>query len=252
MCHRILSVEDNHDIADLVQAHLRDLDVASASSAFGRRVAHCWVRTSLEWFSRRFPHAHSWFSFKLLAMNHDSSIENLQREVALLRTELESLRRALGADQSQNPMDGPLRLRVASLEVVGEKEGRFRVSIDVEELGGALRFGDLLAGNSKQQGALLSTEDGIALALCGSDGVPRAVLSGRETGGGLSLLDERHNLAAELFGTTEASWGCLCHAGTLAAVSVASEKGGNLELFDGQAEPRVVLPPESAGAHSPE
>ena len=183
--------------------------------------------------------------------NEQSPIESLQREVALLRAELESLRRALGANQQD---DGPLHLRVASLEVVGEEhgEGRFRVSIDVEELGGALRFRDFRAGSSGQQGALVSTEDGISLALCGPDGVPRAVLSGRETGGGLSLLDDRHDLAAELFGTTQASWVCLFHQGTLAAASVATEKGGSLELFDAQAAPRVVLPPQSAGTYSPE
>ncbi len=183
-------------------------------------------------------------------MNDEHSlIESLQRQVAQLRAELESLRRALGANQNES--DGPFHLRVASLEVVGEDgNGRFRVALGVEEHGGALRFQDLRAGSSGQQGALASTEDGISLALCGSDGVPRAVLSGRETGGGLSLLDDGHDLAAELFGTTQASWVCLFHEGTLAAASVASEEGGNLELFDGRAAPRVVLPPQSANDHS--
>ncbi len=185
-------------------------------------------------------------------MNDEQGIEALQREVALLRAELESLRRALGAGEGK--VEGPLHLRVASLEVMGEanRGGRFRVTLGVEEYGGALRFLDERAGTSGQQGALLSTEDGISLALCGRDGVPRVVLGGRETGGGLSLLDENHDLAAEVFGTTEASWVCLFHQGTLAAASVATQEGGNLELFDNRALPRVVLPPESVGAHSPE
>lgn len=185
-------------------------------------------------------------------MNDEQVIEALQREVALLRGELQSLRRSLGAGDGKG--DGPLHLRVASLEVVGEASGggRFRVTLGVEEHGGALHFFDERAGTSGQQGALLSTEDGISLALCGRDGVPRAVLSGRETGGGLSLLDEKRDLAAELFGTTDASWVCLFHQGTLAVASVATEEGGNLELFDGRATPREVWPPESAGAHSPE
>ena len=186
-------------------------------------------------------------------MNDEGSvIQALQREVAALRADLETLRRALGAGET--PGAGPLHLRVASLEVVGQESenGRFRVRLGVEERGGALHFLDARAGTSGQQGALLSTEDGISLALCGPDGGPRAVLSGREAGGGLSLLDERHDLSAELFGTTEGSWLCLLHDGTLAAASVAGEAGGNLELFDQAAEPRVVLPPQSEGAASPE
>ncbi len=181
-----------------------------------------------------------------------SVIETLQREVAALRAELDALRRGLGLSTVSGT--GPVHLRVASLEIVSEAEGngRYRITLGLEERGGALHFLDAHAGESQRQAALVTTAEGTSLVLCGEDGVPRAVLSGRPSGGGLSLVDDNHDLAAELYGTTEASWLCLLHDGAPAAVSVAAETGGNLELFDEAANPRVVLPAGSGGAHSPE
>lgn len=180
-------------------------------------------------------------------MNEPTDLAALQSELSRLRAEVQSLRQILAA---------PLHLRVASLEIVGEAsngaDSRFRVKLAIEEHGGALHFLDSQAGTTGHQAALMATDEGVSLALCGENGTPRAVLSARQEGGGASFVDQNGKLAAEIFGAGEASWLMLNHNGTTRAVSVATQEGGNLELFDERGAPRVVLPPHTEGAYSPQ
>lgn len=106
-----------------------------------------------------------------------SEAQILREEVAFLRAELRALRDYLTSSETGER----LHLQVASLEIVGQgskgEAPRFRVSLSVEEHGGALYFYDGEAGESAVQAALRNGEDGPCLVLCASNGVPRAVFA---------------------------------------------------------------------------
>ncbi len=183
-------------------------------------------------------------------MRESNETQALREEVALLRAELQALKSCLSVGQNGEPP----HLRVASLEVVGQappgQTPRFRVSVEIQEHGGILRFCDTEAGSSATQATLALGEEGVSLALCGLDGAPRAVFSAREEGGGASFVNGNGELAAEVFGADEAAWLLLGHEGTTRVVAVASSGGGNLELFED--ETTFVAPPSaSAATHSP-
>lgn len=157
--------------------------------------------------------------------------ELLRQEVAALRAELRELKTALA--------EGSLHLRCASLEVgAGE---RYRAQLTIEADGPALIFHDAQT-QTGQLAALATNEDGATLALAGRDGVPRVALSARPEGGGVSLIDGDQTLAADLWGSSEASWLLLHHGGQPAVLALGTGAGGNVEVYDENSSLRTALP----------
>lgn len=178
-----------------------------------------------------------------------SELNDLRGEVALLRQELRAMRAMLGLSEAANENAGENlpHLRCGALSVVGPKgeggEPRFEVKLSIGDGGGAVHLTDELAGETRERAALLLTEAGATLALCGEDGVPRLVAQSRLEGGGVSMLDANHELGAEIWGAGEASWLALHHKNQPAVMSVAQESGGAVETFDPQGNLQDALPP---------
>ena len=161
-----------------------------------------------------------------------SEIEILRGELAALRAELAKLKSAL--------TNGTLELRCASLHV-GTDE-RYGVQISVQDDGPALHFTDAQAPESGHLAALVATPEGATLAINGRDGVPRAVLTARPEGGGLSLIDGEATLGADLWGSSEASWLLLHHGGQPAVLALGTGAGGNVEVYDEDSSLQTALP----------
>lgn len=176
------------------------------------------------------------------------SDNELRAELASLRAEVSRLNSLLGVEDT----GATLHLRCASL-TVGSAEGRYGVTVTAgragEGDGPALRLTDREAGESGTLATLSATGEGAALALCGRDGVPRVVLAGRDAGGGLSLVDARRDLAAELFGVADASWLALYRGGQPALLTYGIPGGDAvLELYDEGATRRAALPEDCPDA----
>ena len=174
-----------------------------------------------------------------------SEIEELRREVAVLREELGALRAMIGASNAGARGELP-HLRCASLTVVGEtteEKPRFAATLFVDESGGALHLVDEGAGESRGRATLMLTDAGATLALCGEDGVPRLVAQSRLEGGVISLMDENHDMGAQLAGAVEASWLALLQGGQPTVTIVGLERGGSVEVFDDQNRLQGALPP---------
>ena len=179
-----------------------------------------------------------------------SEIEELRREVALLREELGALRAVIGASNEGVSNDGAPgelpHLRCASLSVVGAKtsaEPRFAATIFVDKSGGALHLTDERAGESGKRATLMLTDAGATLALCGEDGVPRLVAQSRLEGGVMSLMDEKHDIGVQVAGAVDASWLSIFQGGQPAAIIAGLERGGSVEVFDDQSHLQGALPP---------
>lgn len=200
------------------------------------------------------------------------SLLALKAEIATLRADMRALLGLLGIPEGIEAVrerGAPLDLRCASLTVVGGAAddgaaarlwadadgdghlevrggagGRFGATLSAGgEHGGALSLTDRAAGESGTVATFTASEDGAALALCGRDGVPRVVLAGRDAGGGMTLVDSRQELAAELFGVAEASWLALYRNGqpALLAYGVPGADAA-VEVYDEEATRRGVLP----------
>lgn len=161
-----------------------------------------------------------------------TEIESLRAEVAQLREQLHELRAALH--------DGGLDLHCASLRVSHDE--RYSVQIAIKDDGPTLHFADANAPESGHLAALVTTDDGATLALNGRDGVPRAVLTARPEGGGLSLIDGAANMGADLWGSDEASWLLLHHDGQPAVLALGTGAGGNVEVYDEDSTLQTALP----------
>ena len=161
-----------------------------------------------------------------------SEIEVLKSEIVALRAELNQLKSALE--------NGDLNLRCASLRVgVGKRYG---VQISVGDDGPALHFLDAGAPQSGHLAALIATPEGATFAINGRDGVPRAVLTARPEGGGLSLIDGAANMGADLWGSNEASWLLLHHGGEPTVLALGTGAGGNVEVYDEDSSLQTALP----------
>ena len=160
-----------------------------------------------------------------------TEIETLRSEIAALRAELSALKSALSG--------GELSLRCASLHVgAGE---RYSARLQIEDDGPTLRFGDADT-ETGQLAALVATPEGATLSLNARDGVPRAVLTTRPEGGGLSLIDGEATLGADLWGSSEASWLLLYHGGEPTVLALGTGAGGNVEVYDENSSLQTALP----------
>lgn len=175
----------------------------------------------------------------------------LRREIEDLRAELTALKQALGVPSGEALRErrGLLSLRCASVEVLDD-EGTPVVRLSAGEAGGELQL--RATASDTARAVMIATREGANLALCGRDGTPRAVLQSRDEGGGASFIDENGDLAAEVWGASEASWLSLLHEGRPAVVSVAAPQGGNVQVFDASDAVLAALPPNAPPLHSPE
>ena len=160
-----------------------------------------------------------------------TEIETLRAEIAALRAELSALQNALSG--------GQLPLHCASLHVgAGE---RYSVTLQIEDNGPTLRLNDADAATG-QLAALAATPEGATLSLNARDGAPRAVVTARPEGGGVSMIDGDATLGADLWGSSEASWLLLHHGGQPAVLALGTGAGGNVEVYDENSSLQTALP----------
>ncbi len=195
-------------------------------------------------------------------MSEAEKIAALEGEVRELKAQMRTLLRLVGIPDGDTLHEQAVlpNVRCASLTVAGSEPETVAAHIGTDETGGflhlhgsgdkrfgarlsgggehgaTLRLSDSQAGESQIHALLGGAEDGVTLALCGTNGVPRVVLSGREVGGGLVLVNAKSELAAELFGVNRGAWLALYRGEQPAVLAYGiQDRNAGVEVYDEQA-----------------